>query len=57
MLRRLYTLPRGTLKYSEESEVVNYAERAGTDHFDTTVLMQQSRERISTLFHKYFEVR
>jgi hypothetical protein len=56
-LKALYRLPRGTLTYAEESEVLNWAERAGTDHFDTSRLMQKSRERITTLFHKHFEVR
>lgn len=53
-LKALYRLPRGTLLYDDESDIITFVSIAGDDHFDTSKLQDVSRERISTLFHKHF---
>ena len=56
-LKALYRLPRGTLRYDDESDVITWVSIAGDDHFDTSKLQPKSRERIAVLFHKHFEVK
>jgi len=54
-LKALYRLPRGTLYYDDESDIITFVSIAGDDHFDTSKLQDVSRERISSLYHQHFQ--
>lgn len=55
MLRAIYKLShKDGLSYGEVSDITNWAERAGPE-FDTTLLQEKSRERIATIFHRFFK--
>jgi len=55
MLRAIYRLSmQDGLSYSELSEITNWAERAGP-LFDTSILQEKSRERIQSIYNRFFD--
>jgi len=54
-LRAIYALyMKDGLSYSELTDITNWAERAGP-LFDTTVLTEKSRERITAIFRRFYK--
>lgn len=54
-LRAIYGLSmKDGLSYSDLSDITNWAERAGP-LFDTTLLQEKSRERITAIFKRFYK--